>query len=124
MKFEYFNPVNEKGSCIQRSISKVLDKDYFEVKNELIKFSKELNKDDFREIEVFEKYLFDNDFKKLDISDILVRNLNLKNGKYIVFCFKDNGYHMIPIIDSVIYDKSEDSLDLIVIKVYKLEKEI
>lgn len=36
MRYKYYNPVNEKDSCIQRTLSKIFDKDYFEVKNDLI----------------------------------------------------------------------------------------
>ena len=32
MKYEYYNPVEEKGSCVQRSLSKILNKDYEETK--------------------------------------------------------------------------------------------
>ena len=120
MKYEYYNPVDEKGSCIQRSLSKVYNKDYFEVKEELINISKELNASDFREVEVFEKYLFDRGAKTLDIKDILIKDLKLKEGKYVVLCYKDDWYHMIPIIDNTIYDKTDDSLNLIVLKVYEI----
>ena len=121
MKFESYNPVDEKGGCVVRSISKVLNKDYFEVKNDLIKLSKELNYDDYREVEVFEYYLHQNNFKDLDMKDILVKDLNLESGKYLVFCFKSDWYHMLTIIDNTIYDKNKDALDLTVLKVYKGE---
>ena len=39
MKVCVFNPVIEKGNCILRSLTKILEKDYFEVKNELNNFS-------------------------------------------------------------------------------------
>ena len=35
MKFEYYNPVDEKAACVGRSISKILNKDYEETKQEL-----------------------------------------------------------------------------------------
>ena len=120
MKYEYYNPVDERGSCVQRSISKILNKDYYEVKNDLINISKSLNKEDYREVEVFEKYLFDNGATKLDIKDLLVKDLKLDNAKYIVFCYKDDWYHMIPIINNIVFDKTKRYLDLIVIAVYKL----
>ena len=120
MKCEYYNPIDEKGSCVQRSISKVLNKDYFAVKNDLINIYKNLNAKDYREVEVFEKYLFDNGASKLDIKNILVKDLKLNNGKYIVYCYKDDWYHMIPIIDNIIFDKTDNCLELIVLKIYKL----
>ena len=121
MKYEYYNPVDENGSCVGRSISKIFNKDYFKVKEDLISISKSLKKDDYRDIDVFEKYLFDNGATKLNIKDILVKDLKLKNGKYIVFCYKGDWYHMIPIIDNVVYDKFKDFLDLIVLTVYEVK---
>ena len=108
MNFEYYNPVDEKGSCVQRSISKVLNKDYFEVKNDLINIANNLNIDNFREVEVFEKYLYQNNFKDLDIKDILVKDLKLESGRYIVFCHEGDKYHMIPIINNTVYDKTRE----------------
>ena len=49
MKYEYYNPVDEKGSCVQRSLSKILNKDYNETKQELIELSKSLGYSDYRE---------------------------------------------------------------------------
>ena len=43
MKVCIFNPVIEKGNCILRSLTKILEKDYFEVKNELNNLTKKLN---------------------------------------------------------------------------------
>ena len=57
MKYEYYNPVDEKGSCVQRSLSKILNKDYEETKQELIELSQSLGYEDHREIEVFESDL-------------------------------------------------------------------
>ena len=120
MNYEFYNPVDEKGSCIARSLSKVFDKDYFKVKEELMSLSNRLNKPDYRDIDVFEKYLYDNKAKKLDIKDILVKDLKLDNGKYVVFCYKGDWYHMVSIINNTVYDKTKDSLDLIIISVYKI----
>lgn len=122
MKVEIYNPVDEKGSCVGRSISKSLNKNYFVVKNDLIELSKNLNIDDYREIEVFESYLHQNNFIDLDIKNILVKDLKLDKGNYIVFCHKDDWYHMISIIDNTIYDKSDKSLECAVLKVYKKDK--
>jgi hypothetical protein len=52
--------------------------------------------------------------------DIEVKDLNLDNGKYLVFCWdKKDFYHMVSIIDNVLYDKDDSSLNLYVIKLYK-----
>ena len=58
---------------------------------------------------------------KIDGNNILVSNLTLESGKYAIFAFKDDFYHMFPIIDNTIYDKNDDCLDLCVINIYKLE---
>ena len=49
MKTIYYNPVNENGGCVIRSISKALNKNYLDVKNELIHINESYNEE-----EVFE----------------------------------------------------------------------
>ena len=45
-------------------------------------------------------------FKIICGEDIKVQDLKIDNSSYIVFCWnKKDYYHMIPIIDNVIYDK-------------------
>ena len=52
--------------------------------------------------------------------DVKVKDLKIDNGSYIVFCYdKQDFYHMIPIINNVIYDKNSDCMDLYVISVYR-----
>ena len=52
--------------------------------------------------------------------DIKVKDLKIDNGKYIVFCFdKKDFYHMVTIIDNILYDKNDSSLELYVITLYK-----
>jgi len=118
MKYEYFNPVDERGSCITRTMAKLLDKDFYVAKEELITLSKELGYDDYREIEVFEEYLENHNYKKTTNKG-LVKDLELNEGKYAVFCNKDDFYHMFPVIDGVIYDKSLKYLDMNVLCLYK-----
>ena len=48
--------------------------------------------------------------------------LVLDNGKYAIFAFKDDWYHMFTIIDNTIYDKDNSCLDLSVISIYKYEE--
>lgn len=60
--------------------------------------------------------IFNVDFDK----DIMIKDLNLNNNSYIVFCWdKNDYYYMVPIIDNTIYDKNSDCMDLYVISVYK-----
>lgn len=120
MKFIEYNPVNEKGNCIIRAFTKLLDKDYFIVKEELLDLAQQLSFIDYREIEVFEKYLRNYNADTLTEKDMLVKNLKLGKGRYAIFCYKGDFYHMVAIIDDVIYDKDDRCLDLIVLKIYKL----
>lgn len=123
MKYEYYNPSLERGGCIPRAISKALNINYSDVKNDLIKLSVKLKKDDYHDIEVFDAYLNKNGFKKINVKkDELVKNLNLDNGTYIVFCCQDDFYHMTCIMDNTLYDNKKDSFNLKTITLYKLEK--
>ena len=64
-----------------------------------------------------------NIFKIICEEDIKVKDLKIDNNSYIVFCYdKKDYYHMISIIDKVIYDKSSNCMDLYVISIYKLSK--
>ena len=52
--------------------------------------------------------------------DIRIKDLNLESGKYLVFCWdKNEFYHMVSIIDNVVYDKDDRSLELYTITIYK-----
>ena len=119
MKFIEYNPVNEKGTCVLRTFTKLFNKDYKKIKEELITLANSLNYESYNEIEVFEKYLNDNNYIKIDGNNILVSQLNLDNGKYAIFAFKDDWYHMFPIIDNTIYDINDKCLELNVISIYK-----
>ena len=119
MKFIEYDPVKEKGACVLRTFSKLFNKNYEEIKAELMILAKKLNYDNYNEIEVFENYLSDNNYIKIDGKNLLVSNLNLDNGKYAVFAFKEDFYHMFSIIDNTIYDKNNSCLDLYVISIYK-----
>ncbi|MBO5375939.1 MAG: hypothetical protein J6A52_03720 [Bacilli bacterium] len=53
-------------------------------------------------------------------SDIKLNDLNLEKGKYAVFCWdKKDFYHMVSIIDNILYDKDDKSLELYTITIYK-----
>lgn len=122
MEFNQFYVSNKEGksNCVIRSFCKVYNKDYDEVYRNLCKIA-EINNKLYTDIEVFETYMKQNNTLEIDYGkNIKIRNLNLDNGSYIVFCYdKDNYYHMIPIINNTIYDKDDNSLDLYTIKVYK-----
>ena len=123
MKFEYYNPSEENGGCVVRSLSKALDKDYEIVKEELLNYAKTLNFNSYNEVEVFEKYILDNHFNKLESVNKEIKDLKLNNGTYIIFCNKDDFYHMVTIINNVLYDKSEVAFDMNAINIYTKYKE-
>ena len=115
----YITDNNGKSNCVVRSLCKVLNKEYDEVYSDLIEISKKLNCS-FNDVEVFEKYMSDNEINKINSSESTIKDLKLDNGTYIVFCYdKKDFYHMIPIIDNVIYDRNDDCLNLYVISIYK-----
>ena len=119
----YISDKDGNSNCVIRSLCKVLNKEYDDVYNDLCEVAKQLNCS-FNDIEVFEKYMEDNDIFKIKYDeDMIVKDLKIDNGSYIVFCYdKKDYYHMIPIIDKVIYDKNSNCLDLYVISIYKLSK--
>ena len=121
MKYEYFyiEDNNNKSNCVIRSLCKIFNLSYEEVYNELYNIQNKLNKDSYTDSEVFESYIKNKGMKEIDISNIKVKDLKLDNGSYIVFGYdKKDWYHMIPIIDNIIYDKTDECLELEVIKVY------
>ena len=117
----YISDKNGKCNCVIRSLCKILNKEYEDVYNGLCEVSKELKRSSFNDIEVFEKYMEDNNIIKINSDeDIKVKDLKIDNGSYIVFCYdKKEFYHMISIIDNDIYDKNSDCMDLYVISVYR-----
>ena len=117
----YISDNDGKSNCVVRSLCKILNKEYEDVYNGLCEISKELKRSSFNDIEVFEKYIEKNNIIKINRDeDIKVKDLKIDNGSYIVFCYdKKEFYHMISIIDNVIYDKNSDCMDLYVISVYR-----
>lgn len=122
MKFsEYFISNKEgKSNCVIRSFCKLYNKEYDIVFNELVELAHELNHSSFNDVEVFEEYMRRNNTIEIDSKEIKIKDLELDLGNYIVFCYdKKDFYHMITIIDNIIYDKSDECLDLYIIKIYK-----
>ena len=123
MKFSEFYISNSEGksNCVIRSFCKMYDEEYDNVYNELCDIAKELNCESFNDIEVFETYMKSRNTTKLDYGkDIKIKDLELDDGKYIIFCFdKKDYYHMVPIIDNVLFDKDNSSLELYIINIYK-----
>ncbi len=120
----YISDKNGKSNCVIRSLCKILNKEYEDVYNGLCEVSKELKRFSFNGIPVFEKYMEDNNiFKIISEKDIKVKDLKMDKDSYIVFCYdKKDYYHMVPIIDNVIYDKNFDYMNLYVISIYRKNK--
>ena len=123
MKFNEFYVCDKHGKskCVIRSLCKVYEKDYDSVYNELCNTAKELNCESFNDVEVFENYMKRYNTIPLDYGkDVKIKDLNLDNEKYLIFCWdKKNFYHMVSIIDNVLYDRNAESLELYTITVYK-----
>ena len=125
MKYEeyYITDKNNKSNCVIRTFVKMFNQEYDDVANELASIATELNCS-FNDIETFEEYMNRRNFYKMDFSeDIQIKDLKLTNDKYIIFCYnKEEFYHMIPIINNTIYDRTNECLDLYVISIYTNEQ--
>ena len=123
MKFSelYISNSEGKSNCVIRSLCKMYDEEFDDVYNELCDIAKKLNCESFNDIEVFETYMKRRNTTKLDYGkDIKIKDLELDDGKYIIFCFdKKDYYHMVPVIDNVLFDKDNSSLELYIINIYK-----
>lgn len=118
---KYINYNVDGYNCIERSLAKILNTNCEVVKNNLEKIKEDLNSSNSNDIEVFEEYMNRNSiFPLSDKFDSKIKDLKLDDGEYVVFCYdKKDFYHMVTIIDNVLYDKSDESFDLYVIKIYK-----
>ncbi len=124
MKYKkyYIESSNGYSNCVVRSFCKIYDKSYDDVYNQLVLLSKQLGADNYNDIVVFETYMKKHQTFKIESLKNKVKDLELKHGEYIVFCYdKKDFYHMIPIINGTIYDKNDDCLELFVIDVYRKE---
>lgn len=123
MEFNQFYLSNNEGksNCVIRTFCKIFGREYNSVYNDLRFIANKLGYDSFNDIRVFETYMEQHDTNLIDYgSDIKIKELNLDNGSYAVFCWDKKGfYHMVSIIDNVLYDKDDKSLELYTIKIYK-----
>ena len=117
----YISDKNGKSNCVIRSLCKIINREYNDVYDGLCKVAENLNFLSFTDIPVFEKYMGDNNIIKINYDgDVKVKDLEIDNGSYVVFCYdKKDYYHMIPIINNVIYDKNAECMDLYTISIYK-----
>lgn len=123
MRFSKFYISNKEGksNCVIRTFCKMYGEEYDSVYNDLCSIAKQLGCNSFNDIQVFEKYMMDHDTISVDYGkNIKIKDLNLNNGCYVIFCWdKKDFYHMVSIIDNILYDKDDMSLELYTITIYK-----
>ena len=121
--FEKYYIADDEGNsgCVVRTFCKLYDKLYSDVVCELSKIAKEKNFHSYNEPEVFEEYMRRHNTFPIEFSDkIRVRELDLEKGSYVIHCSDGLDWnHLIPFINGVVYDKSEDCLNLNVMKIYQ-----
>ena len=125
IKFEKYNPSDEKHSCVVRTMTKLTGKDYGAVKHELILLAEQMGYPTYNEPHVFEMYMESHlIYKHRDYRDTKVSELNPGNGTYCVLATNNSGFfHLFPLIDNVIYDRRNDSLELYAVSLYKKSDE-
>ena len=119
MKYQFYFPKEDHCDCVLRTFMKLLNKSYDDVKKDLLVIAQDLGYEKYNEINVFEKYFLDNGYSKIDGDNSLVKDYLFDEANYGVFCFKDDDYHLIPIIKQTIYDKNEKLWDMKIISLYK-----
>jgi hypothetical protein len=117
----YISDKTGKSNCVIRSLCKILNRQYDDVYTGLCKVAEKLKCSSYNDILVFETYMENNSIFKINCEeDIKVKDLKVDNGSYVVFCYdKKDFYHMVPIIDNVIYDRNMDCMNLYVISIYR-----
>lgn len=121
MEFEYYNPSDEKRSCVVRTMTKLTGKEYSIVKKELTELAEQSGLETYNDENVFEKYMAEHGISKLkEYKNTTVGELELNDGIYCVYATNRNDfYHLLPVVDNVIYDRRNDSDGLYVIAVYR-----
>lgn len=123
MKFNKFYIINNEGksNCVIRAFCKIFNKEYENVYNDLCIVAKQLECDSFNEIQVFEKYMENHSINLIDYGkDMQIKDLSLDSGNYVIFCWnKKEFYHMVPVINGIVYDREDSCLELYAIKIYK-----
>lgn len=123
MEFEYYNPSDDKRSCVARTMTKLTGKEYDTIKAELTALAHDMGADSYNNAAVFEHYMAEHGIYKFKgYNNTTVGELELSSGTYCIYSTNRNGfYHLLPVVDNVIYDRRDDSRELFVIAVYKKE---
>lgn len=117
----YISDRDGKSNCVVRSLCKILDKQYNNVYDDLLKIAEKLKCSSFNDVEVFETYMENNNILKMNYGkNIKIKDLKLYNGSYVILCYdKKEFYHMVSVINNVIFDKNTDCMNLYVLTIYK-----
>lgn len=124
MKYIEYNPATAKN-CVIRSFSLLTGENCETIEEKLKNEALMLGKKEYTDVEVFENYLEKTiGFGKIPFDpDKTIKDLELSNGTYCVFCYdKNNFYHMVVIHNDTLYDKTDKTLDLYPLAVYKSKK--
>lgn len=123
IEFEYYNPSNYRNNYVPRALSKILDKTYDEIEEELSALTDELNMDSYCNPVVFEAYMEKHGiYKFAELTNTLVRELSLNHGTYCLYCYNSIGeFFLIPVINNVMYERNSNCMELNVITIYQLE---
>ncbi len=122
---QYYIEDNAKRSnCVIRSFCKLYNQSYEDVYKELCDIAKELHVDYFNDTLVFEEYMKRRNTCSVDfINNVKINELDLDYGEYIIFCWdKKDFYHMVPVINNTLYDRTDESLEIYPIKIYQKKK--
>lgn len=123
MDFKEFYVFNNQGksNCVIRTFCKIFNEEYNDIENDLCLIAKRIGCASFNDIIVFETYMKKRNVNAITYGkNVKIKDLNLDEGRYIIFCWdKKDYYHMVPIIDGVLFDKNDKSLELYVITIYK-----
>ena len=124
MKYIEYNPATAKN-CVIRSFSLLTGENCETIEEKLKNEALMLGKKEYTDVEVFENYLEKTmGFGKIPFDpDKTIKDLELSNGTYCVFCYdKNNFYHMVVIHNDTLYDKTDKTLDLYPLAVYESKK--
>ncbi len=122
LTFELYDPSDDKQSCVVRTMTKLVGRDYSTVKQELKKLAERSGFETYNDQSVFEEYMSRNGiYKERDYNNnTQLKDLDLSDGAYCVFVTNRVSYfHLVPVIDNVIYDRRNESLGMYVVATYK-----
>lgn len=121
LDFADYNPSEEPRSCVARTMTKLTGLPYDTVKQELAALASDMGYPEWNETAVFEAYLAKHGLNKImGDSGIQVQALPDMDGICCIFCTNRDGfYHLMPVVDGVIYDRRDAYRGMFVLAVYQ-----